>query len=424
MEEGSADKGHVTIVYPAYPNSGQERELLRTLGVVRGLYNHLLAESIADVMEGDRFPTPMEMNKMITVMRRRDAGLRSVAVFTLRDAPLRVHAAMTRFAKLSARSGELRLPRFKSESRYRSLAIDPRGVRFDGRRIVLGKWMGLRCGNLDRDRRLHRPKGGRIVTARISRKGSGRWYVHITFEVDRRYRSEIDLSDPAEPESYDLGLCDIITDSKGEKIEAPDLYARHENEIARLQRQMASMEDGPKRRRKQRRLAVLHERIRRRRNGYLDEVANHMVSGHSAVILEDLRLRRMIERDDSPAPRRKLFTEAALGTLVRKVEARAERACIPLVRVDPAYTTRRCSCCGHVGGKMPLTQRVFSCPRCGLEMDRDHNAALNILGSGMGTLRGSNRPGDTGRHGIRGNPPLIPKSRKVEPPEGFEPPAC
>ena len=57
MEEGSADKGHVTIVYPAYPNSSQEHELLRTLGIVRSLYNHFLAESIADVVEGDRFPT-------------------------------------------------------------------------------------------------------------------------------------------------------------------------------------------------------------------------------------------------------------------------------------------------------------------------------------------------------------------------------
>ncbi|QHK16617.1 transposase [Methanomassiliicoccaceae archaeon DOK] len=374
MEGGSAEKGHVTVVYPAYPNGAQERELLRTLDVVRDLYNHLLAECITDVMEGGRFPTPREMNKGITVMRGQDEELRSVAVFTLRDAPLRVHAAMTRFAKLSARSGELRLPRFKSESRYRSLAIDPRGVRFDGRRM------------------LHRPKGGKVVTARIVRRRSGRWYVHITFEADKRYRSEIDLSEPAQPEAFDLGLCDIITDSKGEKIEAPDFYAECENEIARLQRQIESMEDGPKRRKKQRRLSALHERIRRRRDGYLDGVANRMVSGHSAVILEDLRLRRMMERDDCPAPRRKLFTEAALGILVRKVEAKAERACIPLVKVDPAYTTRTCSCCGLVGEKMPLTRRVFSCPRCGLEMDRDHNAALNILGSGMGTLRGSAEP--------------------------------
>ena len=59
MEEAFADKGHITIVYPAYPNGGQERELLRTLDVVRGLYNHLLAECIADVMEGGRFPTPI-----------------------------------------------------------------------------------------------------------------------------------------------------------------------------------------------------------------------------------------------------------------------------------------------------------------------------------------------------------------------------
>ena len=119
IEEETADKGNGTGVYPAYPNGGQERERLRTLDVVRGLYNHLLAECIADVVEGDRFPTPREMNKGITVMRGQDVILRSVAVFTLRDAPLRVHAAMTSFAKLSARSGELRFPRFKSESRYR-----------------------------------------------------------------------------------------------------------------------------------------------------------------------------------------------------------------------------------------------------------------------------------------------------------------
>ena len=143
MEEGSAEKGHVTVVYPAYPNGAQERELLRTLDVVRGLYNHFLAECM--------FPTPMEMNKGITVMRGQDAGLRSVAVFTLRDAPLRVHAAMTRFAKLSAMSGELRLPRFKSESRYRSLAFDPKSVRFDGRRSTGATGStGLRAGGSSR----------------------------------------------------------------------------------------------------------------------------------------------------------------------------------------------------------------------------------------------------------------------------------
>ena len=199
MEEGSADKGHATIVYPAYPNGAQERELLSTLEVVRGLYNHLLAECIADVVEGDRFPTPWEMNKGITVMRGQDAGLRSVAVFTLRDAPLRVHAAMTRFAKLSAMSGELRLPRFKSESRYRSLAFDPKSVRFDGRRIVLGRWMGLRCGNIDRSHRLHRPAGGRIVKARVVRKGSGRWYVHVTSRSTKDIAARSTCQNPRSP---------------------------------------------------------------------------------------------------------------------------------------------------------------------------------------------------------------------------------
>ncbi len=120
MEEVQAEETtYVTVIYPAHPNRTQERELLRQLGVVRGLYNHFLGECIADYIESPGYPDPRTMNKVITQMRKDRPEMRSVNVFTLRDAPLRVSAAMKRFTELSARTGILHIPRFKPESRYR-----------------------------------------------------------------------------------------------------------------------------------------------------------------------------------------------------------------------------------------------------------------------------------------------------------------
>ena len=98
-----------------------------------------------------------------------------------------------------------------------------------------------------------------------------------------------------------------------------------------------------------------------------------------------------------------------MGSLTQKLEHKARKSDVLVLKVNPAYTTRTCSRCGHVGGHIPLTTRMFRCPECGLEMDRDQNAARNspecglemdrdqnaarnILGSGMGALRSSAEP--------------------------------
>ena len=108
--------------------------------------------------------------------------------------------------------------------------------------------------------------------------------------------------------------------------------------------------------------------------------------------VEDIDVRRLASREDGTLVRRKRFTEAAWATLVGKAERKARKTDVRLIKVNPAYTTRTCSRCGHVGEGMPLTTRIFRCPVCGLEMDRDRNAARNILGSGMGTQRSAAEP--------------------------------
>ena len=384
---GSEDKWFVTRVYPAYPNRTQERELLRQLDVARGVYNHFADTCIHCLIDGTHVPDPMEMNREFTLMRADDCLLRSVNSYTLREVINRVWQAVERCERRSLADGELHVPRIKTPSRFRSICFDPKSSKIENSRIRLNRDLSVRCRNLAR------PRNGRAVTVRAVRRGTGRWYICITYETDRVIHGEMDVGEPDRAEGYDLGLVDLITDSRGNKIRTPDFFMEAEAELAHLRRQLSRLEEGTAKWLKtRRRIARIEERIRRRRDGCLDRVADWMVSGKTTVVVEDIDVRRLASREDGTLVRRKRFTEAAWATLVGKAERKARKTDVRLIRVSPAYTTRTCSRCGHVGDGIPLSERMFRCPVCGLEMDRDRNAARNILGSGMGTQRCTAEP--------------------------------
>ena len=372
MEGDIADR-FVTVVYKAYANRSVKREMRRRCDVTCRAYNELLDIAASAMTEGGHVPDRYEMNTMITQMRADDALIRSVKSVTLRDASDRLTRAIQHCRRKSAKDGKIHLPREKTPARYRSVPLPVTSFRIDDKRITLDGDMVIR--------NRHHPKGGEPVAVRAVLKDDD-LFIHVTYSIapeHRVFRGGTDLEADVS-EGYDFGLVDIITDTHGGKTKAPDFYARKQRDIARLQRQIATLdEDSPKRRKKERQLRRTYNWIRRKRNGFLEHLADEMLEGHTFVAIEDLKIRKMIEK-------------AALGSLTRKLERKAEKSDALVLKVNPAYTTRTCSRCGHVGDHMPLTTRMFRCPMCGLEIDRDRNAALNILGSGMGTLRLSAEP--------------------------------
>ena len=112
-----------------------------------------------------------------------------------------------------------------------------------------------------------------------------------------------------------------------------------------------------------------------------------MVHGHDVVVLERLSPKGMKGKADNPAVVRDRYTDASWGMLLNMVRRKAEGAGVLIIEVDPRNTSRTCSRCGHVKEALPLWQRTYRCHECGLVMDRDRNAAINILGSGMRSLR-------------------------------------
>lgn len=339
-----------------YPNATSERRMLATLEHCRSLYNRLLAECKADAVEGLPRRSVFEIYTEVKRVADGDPGMKRTVYSTcLRDVGRRVFNAMRGCGW--NRDGNLEhLPRFKSEHRYRSFAYcTNQGFEFKGDAIVLSKIGRIRC----RGRRPPRGAEPRMCTVKLDARGH--WHATVVYRIPDIKRGWTGFEGPASAAGYDLGLRDVVTSSEGEHVVCPEFLRGPRDEVKRLQRVMSEEE-----------------------KGFFDRLAHDMTDGRTVIVMENLDIRKMKERDGTPTAVRDKYTEANWGYLTRRIGFKAEEAGSRLVLVDPRYTSRTCSRCGHVVQSLPLSQRTFACETCGNVMDRDWNAAINILNRGLG----------------------------------------
>ena len=117
-----------------------------------------------------------------------------------------------------------------------------------------------------------------------------------------------------------------------------------------------------------------HERVKNRRQDFLNKVAHRLISRYDALALEDLRIKNMVRNHHLS----KSIMDAGWNYLLQRLHSKAESAGRVVQLVNPAYTSKSCSACGAVFENLTLSVRWVSCG-CGLSLDRDHNAAKNIL---------------------------------------------
>ena len=234
MEADIADR-FVTVEYKTYASRSVRREIRRRCDVTCRVYNQLLDNALTALAEDGHVPDRYGMQTMITQMRAEDALIRSVKVDTLRDASDRLTRAFHGCRSKSARDGKPHSPRRKTPSRYRSVPLPVASFKIDDEHIVLDGEMRMRYRNR------HRPKGGEPVAVRAILRDDD-LFINVTYSIKPEhhlFRGGFDM-DADGFEGYDFGLVDIITDTHGGKIQAPDFYARREKDIARLQRQIAA----------------------------------------------------------------------------------------------------------------------------------------------------------------------------------------
>jgi putative transposase len=192
----------------------------------------------------------------------------------------------------------------------------------------------------------------------------------------------------------DVGLKAYLTDSEGNTVENPRHYRKAEKKLARLQRRLSRKQKQSANRKKARKaLAKQHLKVQRQREDFARKTANTYISSCDLIAYEDLQIRNMV-RNRKLA---KSIHDAGWGTFTRWLQYYGHMHTIPVIAVPPQYTSQNCSACGTTV-KKSLSVRTHSCTGCGVVLDRDHNAALNILDKALNGTVGHTGTSPTGQN--------------------------
>ena len=273
--------------------------------------------------------------------------------------------------------GKKGFPRFKK--RNRSVEYKTSGWKLSEDRSRITFTDGFKVGTLKLigTRDLHGYPKDQIKRVRVVKRADG-YYCQFSLDVDRTVVHE----PTGGAVGIDLGLEFFYTDSDGKTAANPRLLRYQQKQLRRRQRAVSQKVKGSKNRRKAiNRLGRKHLQLQRQRKDFAVQAARALVQSHDMVAFEDLQVRNMV-RNHRLA---KAIHDAAWSQFRAWLEYYGKLHGIPVVAVPPPYTSQDCSGCGTRVTKS-LSTRTHSCPKCGMVLHRDHNAARNILAKGLQLL--------------------------------------
>lgn len=336
----------------------------------RWLFNHFLAERKEAWEQEQRSINYHAQATSLPTLKEQRPTLASVHSQVLQNVAVRIDLAFKAFFRRVKAGEKPGYPRFRGKGRYDSFTFPQSGFKLDGNILRLSK-----IGNVKVV--LHRPVEGTIKTCTIKRSSTGKWYVMFSCEWE-----PTPMPENEQAVGIDVGLHSFATLSTGEQIENPKFFRREEKALAKAQRKLFKAEKGtPERKKRRKVVARIHERIAWKRQDFIHQHSRKIINRFGIIAVEDLNVNRMVHNHCFA----KSIQDVAWSGFFQLLAIKAEWAGRKFVAVNPAHTSQTCSGCGH-RQKMPLSERVFKCPCCGAELDRDVNAALNILGLGRQAL--------------------------------------
>ena len=263
-------------------------------------------------------------------------------------------------------------PRFKGHKRFKSMEY----TYGDGCKLHQ-KEQGRMCFYVQNVGEIricyHRPlPKGAVLKHVVIKLVNSRWYICLMLEIPEQTRVH---QGTGQQVGIDMGLSSLLALSTGELISNPRLFENNLQKIRRLQRHVSRQKKGSHRQKQTyTKISDLHEKITNQRNDSLHKIANQLVKDYDLIAIEDLKLKFMIQNQHMS----RSSHDAGLGELRQLLEYKAEEAGVQVLAVNARNTSQMCSMCGEMVHK-GLNVRIHQCPTCGLVLDRDVNAARNVL---------------------------------------------
>ncbi|ECE8193016.1 transposase [Salmonella enterica subsp. enterica serovar Kottbus] len=349
-----------------YPTPEQAEYLNAQFGAVRFAYNKALhIKKHAYQRHGVSLSPRKDLKPLLAVAKksRKYAWLKKYDSIALQQAVINLDVAFSNFfnPKLKAR-----FPAFKRklgrQSSYHCV-----GIKVLDSAIKIPKISPIEA-------RLHRETVGTVKSITLSRSATGKYYASILCDDGAEA--------PAKPAlisnvtGLDMGLSHYAIKSNGDKIPNPRYLINASRNLRRKQKALSRKKKGSANRHKARvQLAGVHERVANTRADFQHKLSRTIVDESQAVIVETLKVANMMKNHHLA----RAIGDAGWSGFIAKLEYKAAEKGVHLVKLDQWFaSSKTCHCCGHKMPEMPLNKRIWQCPECGVEHDRDINAAINI----------------------------------------------
>ena len=344
----------------------------QNLGASRWMYNHYVDAYKADLEHGAKpvIMTPGAYKKLPECPE----WLKDMDSSNLANVQINFAASVNRFLK-----GQAGFPKFKSKHDHHDsyttnmtnnnikLTVTDNGEAF------------LKLPKIDEPLKLvyHRPlpENATIKSVTVSREPDGRYYVSILVATPQK--TAVRKADTTKAVGLDMSLPKLYIDSDGNSADFDKPYRKNEERLAKEQRRLSKMTKGSKNYEKQRlRIAKLHAKIKHQRKDTLHMISCKLTDEFDVIGIEDLDMSAMKQSLKFG----KSVSDNGWGMFVKMLEYKAQRKGKTLIKVDKWFpSSKTCSCCGYIHKELQLDDREYVCPNCGHAMDRDYQAAINIL---------------------------------------------
>lgn len=351
-----------------YPDEMQKTLLAQHFGSCRFVYNVFLRERInfyaANREEEKQSLTYPDTTKLLTDMKKQPERewLRDVNAQSLQQSLRHLDVAYHNFFNKRAQ-----FPKFKSKHGKQSFSVPQYfDINVENETLSIPKIKLIKAV-------FHRLIEGKMKSVSISKTPSGKYFAAILCEVEK----EVKQKQIGGEIGIDLGLKSFVVTSKGEAILAPKFLHASQNKLARLQRLLARKVKGSKNRNKARiKVARINEKITNQRKDFLHKLSYRLVSENQAIYAEDLNVKGMTANRCLA----KSIADASWSEFIRQIKYKSEWSGVHFGQIDRFFpSSKRCNACGWINQSLALSDRGWTCQDCGKLIDRDINAAQNIL---------------------------------------------
>lgn len=346
------------------PTAKQEAAFVRACGVARFAWNWAL-QQWGEVYRAGGKPSGYSLKREWNAVKREQFPWVYESPKNANEQAFSdLQAAFEKFFR-----GEARYPRFKKRGVHDGFYLSNDKFRFDGKRArlpVIG-WVPMREA-LRFD--------GKVLSARVVREAD-QWHLAV----------QVELAEPPPPSTsegivgVDLGITHLATLSTGEQVPNPKALANNLKQVQRLSRHVSRKQKGSKNREKaKRRLARVHLRVKNLRSDALHKLTSRLVRENQVVVAERLHVKGMVRNRCLS----RAISDAGWGEFRRQLQYKGELYGVEIILADRFYpSSKACSDCGAVKDVLALSERTYRCAECGLSLDRDANAARNLLALGL-----------------------------------------